>query len=139
MPPQDQKKPQDETTELNRLQAEAIRLQNEIAKAAEQRQKQQAQAINPNVPAGYSVVKTVPEKNGMVVRSSDGKLSYVEYGPEGGVTYGSSREEEIQRILQGEAPGQARRTDIQKQMLEQNGGQAALLSRSRASRSSAKV
>jgi len=125
MPPQDQKKPQDETTELDRLRAEAFRLQNEIAKAAEQRQQQQAQAINPNVPAGYSVVKTVPEKNGIVYRSPNGKLAYVERGPDGGVTYSSSREEEVQRILAGEAPSQARRTDTQKQILEQSGGQAA--------------
>jgi hypothetical protein len=128
MPLQDQKKPQDETTELDRLRAESIRLQNEIAKAAEQRQQQQAQSINPDVPAGYSVVKVVPEKNGMVYRSPDGKLAYVERGPDGGVTYASNNEAEVQRIIQGEAPRQAQRTETQKQILEQSGGQAAALS-----------
>lgn len=120
--------PQDQLSELARLQAEAIRVQNETAKAVAERQQKQAQAINPNVPAGYSVVKTVPEKNGIVYRSPDGKLAYVERGPDGGVTYSSSREEEVQRILAGEAPGQARRTDTQKQILEQSGVQAGFLS-----------
>ena len=133
MPPQDQKKPQDETTELARLQAEAIRVQNETAKAIAERQQKQAQAINPDVPAGYSVVKVVPEKNGMVYRSPSGKLAYVERGPDGGVTYSSNNEAEVQRIIAGEAPRQAQRTETQKQILEQTslvgpGGQAAALS-----------
>jgi hypothetical protein len=128
MPPQDQKKPQDEATELDRLRAEAIRAQQDAIKAMQEQQQRQAQAINPNVPAGYSVVKTVPEKNGIVYRSPTGKLAYVERGPEGGVTYSSNNEAEVQRILAGEAPRQAQRTETQKQILEQSGGQAAALS-----------
>jgi hypothetical protein len=60
-----------------------------------------------------------------VVRdTATGNMKYEEPG---GAYYTTNRAE-IERILQGEAPGQARRTETQKQILEQSGGQAAALS-----------
>lgn len=127
MPPQDQKKPQDETTELDRLRAEAFRAQQATIKAMQEQNQQQAQAATGGrqLAPGLEVVKFIPSTGGSVVRdTATGNMKYEEPG---GAYYTTNRAE-IERILQGEEPGQARRTETQKQILEQSGGQAAALS-----------
>lgn len=74
-----------------------------------------------NVPAGYSLVQETPD-GGKIYRKPDGQLTFTSSG------YATNNQAEIQRMLQGETPGQARRTETQKQILEQSGGQAAALS-----------
>jgi hypothetical protein len=74
-----------------------------------------------NVPAGYSLVQETPD-GGKIYRKPDGQLTFTSSG------YATNNQAEIQRMLQGEAPAQARRTETQKQILEQSGGQAAALS-----------
>jgi hypothetical protein len=127
MPPQDQKKPQDETTELDRLRAEAFRAQQATIKAMQEQNQQQAQTARGGrqLAPGLEVVKFIPSTGGSVVRdTATGNMKYEEPGG----AYYTTNKAEIERILQGEAPGQARRTETQKQILEQSGGQAGLLS-----------
>jgi hypothetical protein len=127
MPPQDQKKPQDETTERDRLLAEAFRSQQGIIKAMQEQNQQQAQTARGGrqLAPGLEVVKFIPSTGGSVVRdTATGNMKYEEPGG----AYYTTNKAEIERILQGEAPGQARRTETQKQILEQSGGQAAALS-----------
>lgn len=127
MPPQDQKKPQEETTELDRLRAEAFRAQQATIKAMQEQNQQQAQTARGGrqLAPGLEVVKFIPSTGGSVVRdTATGNMKYEEPGG----AYYTTNKAEIERILQGEAPGQARRTETQKQILEQSGGQAGLLS-----------
>ena len=127
MPPQDQKKPQEETTELDRLRAEAFRAQQATIKAMQEQNQQQAQTARGGrqLAPGLEVVKFIPSTGGSVVRdTATGNMKYEEPGG----AYYTTNKAEIERILQGEAPGQARRTETQKQILEQSGGQAAALS-----------
>jgi hypothetical protein len=84
------------------------------------REKRDAQSAA-NVPAGYSLVQETPD-GGKIYRKPDGQLTFTSSG------YATNNQAEIQRMLQGEAPAQARRTETQKQILEQSGGQAAALS-----------
>ena len=74
-----------------------------------------------NVPQGYSLVQETAD-GGKIYRKPDGQLTFTSSG------YATNNQAEIQRMIQGETPGQARRTETQKQILEQSGGQAAALS-----------
>lgn len=74
-----------------------------------------------NVPQGYSLVQETAD-GGKIYRKPDGQLTFTSSG------YATNNQAEIQRMMQGETPGQARRTETQKQILEQSGGQAAALS-----------
>lgn len=120
MPPQDQ-------DALAQARAESIRLMKELEQLQGQQQSKQAQAMGATTAGGAEIVKTIPEKNGIVYRYPDGKLVYTEMGPGGGVTYSSNDPAEIQRIIQGEAPGQARRTTQQQELIEQEPVRAAAL------------
>jgi hypothetical protein len=109
MPPQDQP-----LTDEDR---EAAKLLRRMLQAQAKLDAQSAA----NVPAGYSLVQETPD-GGKIYRKPDGQLTFTSSG------YATNNQAEIQRMLQGEAPAQARRTETQKQILEQSGGQAAALS-----------
>lgn len=109
MPPQDQP-----LTDEDR---EAAKLLRRMLQAQAKLDEQSAA----NVPAGYSLVQETPD-GGKIYRKPDGQLTFTSSG------YATNNQAEIQRMLQGETPGQARRTETQKQILEQSGGQAAALS-----------
>ena len=55
-------------------------------------------------PAGYSLVQETPD-GGKIYRKPDGQLTFTSSG------YATNNQAEIQRMLQGEAPAQARRTE----------------------------
>lgn len=109
MPPQDQ-----ELTDEDR---EAAKLLRRMLTAQAKLDAQGAA----NVPQGYSLVQETAD-GGKIYRKPDGQLTFTSSG------YATNNQAEIQRMIQGETPGQARRTETQKQILEQSGGQAAALS-----------
>lgn len=109
MPPQDQE-PTDEDREAAKLLRRMLQAQAKL----------DAQGAA-NVPQGYSLVQETAD-GGKIYRKPDGQLTFTSSG------YATNNQAEIQRMIQGMAPGQARRTETQKQILEQSGGQAAALS-----------
>lgn len=109
MPPQDQQ-PTDEDREAAKLLRRMLQAQAKL----------DAQGAA-NVPQGYSLVQETAD-GGKIYRKPDGQLTFTSSG------YATNNQAEIQRMMQGETPGQARRTETQKQILEQSGGQAAALS-----------
>lgn len=109
MPPQDQQ-PTDEDREAAKLLRRMLQAQAKL----------DAQGAA-NVPQGYSLVQETAD-GGKIYRKPDGQLTFTSSG------YATNNQAEIQRMIQGMAPGQARRTETQKQILEQSGGQAAALS-----------
>jgi hypothetical protein len=74
-----------------------------------------------NVPQGYSLVQETAD-GGKIYRKPDGQLTFTSSG------YATNNQAEIKAMIGGATPGQARRTETQKQILEQSGGQAAALS-----------
>lgn len=66
------------------------------------------------VPPGYSLVRETPD-GGKIYRKPDGQLSFTSAG------YATSDQAEIQRMIQGAPPAAARRTETNKQIVEQGG------------------
>lgn len=107
MPPQ-------EVTEDDREAAKLLR------RMLEAQTKLEAQSAS-RVPAGFELVREV-SGGGKVYRRPDGQLTFT--SPD----YATSDQAEIQRILQGTAPAEARRTATQQELVQQEGGRAAALS-----------
>lgn len=107
MPPQ-------EITEDDREAAKLLR------RMLEAQTKLEAQSAS-RVPAGFELVREV-SGGGKVYRKPDGQLTFT--SPD----YATSDQAEIQRILQGTAPAEARRTATQQELVQQEGGRAAALS-----------
>jgi hypothetical protein len=74
-----------------------------------------------NVPQGYALVRETPD-GGKIYRKPDGQLTFTSSG------YGTNNQAEIQRMIQGMAPGQARRAETNKQIVEQDGVRGAAAS-----------
>jgi len=107
--------PEDQVTELDRLKAEALRLQIQTDKARSERQQAQGEAQRgSNVPPGYVFVQNTAD-GGKIYKAPDGKLSFTSSG------YATNDQAEILRMMQGAAPAAARRTETNKQIVEQNG------------------
>lgn len=66
------------------------------------------------VPPGYTLVRETPD-GGKIYRKPDGQLSFTSAG------YATSDQAEIQRMIQGAPPAAARRTETNKQIVEQGG------------------
>lgn len=107
MPPQ-------EITEDDREAAKLLR------RMLEAQTKLEAQSAS-RVPAGFELVREVPG-GGKVYRRPDGQLTFT--SPD----YATSDQAEIQKIMQGTAPAEARRTATQQELVQQEGGRAAALS-----------
>lgn len=74
-----------------------------------------------NVPQGYSLVQETAD-GGKIYRKPDGQLTFTSSG------YATNNQAEIQRMIQGMAPGQARRAETNKQIVEQDGVRGAAAS-----------
>lgn len=109
MPPQ-----QPQLTDEDREAAKLLR------RMLEAQTKLEAQSAS-RVPAGFELVREVPG-GGKVYRKPDGQLTFT--SPD----YATSNQAEIQKIMQGTAPAEARRTATQQELVQQEGGRAAALS-----------
>ena len=74
-----------------------------------------------NVPQGYALVRETPD-GGKIYRKPDGQLTFTSSG------YATNNQAEIQRMIQGMAPAQARRAETNKQIVEQDGVRGAAAS-----------
>ena len=74
-----------------------------------------------NVPQGYALIRETPD-GGKIYRKPDGQLTFTSSG------YATNNQAEIQRMIQGMAPGQARRAETNKQIVEQDGVRGAAAS-----------
>ena len=74
-----------------------------------------------NVPQGYALVRETPD-GGKIYRKPDGQLTFTSSG------YATNNQAEIQRMIQGMMPAQARRTETNKQIVEQDGVRGAAVS-----------
>ncbi len=72
-------------------------------------------------PAGYELIRETPD-GGKIYRKPDGQLTFTSSG------YATNNQAEIQRMIQGMAPGQARRAETNKQIVEQDGVRGAAAS-----------
>lgn len=72
-------------------------------------------------PAGYELIRDTPD-GGKIYRKPDGQLTFTSSG------YATNNQAEIQRMIQGMAPGQARRAETNKQIVEQDGVRGAAAS-----------
>jgi len=112
MPPQYPQNPQ--ITDEDRERAELSRRMR-LARA------KLDEMAKPNVPKGYTLVRETPD-GGKIYRKPDGQLTFTSSG------YGTNNQAEIQRMMQGMAPGQARRAETNKQIVEQDGVRGAAAS-----------
>lgn len=74
-----------------------------------------------NVPAGFELVQETAD-GGKIYRKPDGQLTFTSSG------YATNNQAEIQRMMQGATPGQARRTETNRQIVEQDGMMAGAAS-----------
>lgn len=74
-----------------------------------------------NVPQGYELVQQTAD-GGKIYRKPDGQLTFTSSG------YATNNQAEIQRMMQGATPGQARRTETNRQIVEQDGMMAGAAS-----------
>jgi hypothetical protein len=109
MPPQDQ-----ELTDEDR---EAAKLLRRMLQAQAKLDEQAAG----KAPAGYELIRETPD-GGKIYRKPDGQLTFTSSG------YATNNQAEIQRMIQGMAPGQARRAETNKQIVEQDGVRGAAAS-----------
>jgi len=72
-------------------------------------------------PAGYELIRETPD-GGKIYRKPDGQLTFTSSG------YATNNQAEIQRMIQGMAPAQARRAETNKQIVEQDGVRGAAAS-----------
>jgi hypothetical protein len=109
MPPQDQ-----ELTDEDR---EAAKLLRRMLQAQAKLDEQSAS----KAPAGYELIRETPD-GGKIYRKPDGQLTFTSSG------YATNNQSEIQRMIQGMAPAQARRAETNKQIVEQDGVRGAAAS-----------
>jgi hypothetical protein len=109
MPPQDQ-----ELTDEDR---EAAKLLRRMLQAQAKLDAQGAA----NVPQGYELVQETAD-GGKIYRKPDGQLTFTSSG------YATNNQSEIQRMMQGATPGAARRTETNRQIVEQDGMMAGAAS-----------
>ena len=109
MPPQDQ-----QLTDEDR---EAAKLLRRMLQAQAKLDEQAAG----KAPAGYELIRETPD-GGKIYRKPDGQLTFTSSG------YATNNQAEIQRMIQGMAPAQARRAETNKQIVEQDGVRGAAAS-----------
>jgi len=112
MPPQYPQNPQ--ITDMDRQAANVLR-------GMLQAQARLDEMAKPNVPKGHTLVRETPD-GGKIYRKPDGQLTFTSSG------YATNNQAEIQRMIQGMAPGQARRAETNKQIVEQDGVRGAAAS-----------
>jgi hypothetical protein len=106
--------PEDQVSDEDREKAKLLR------RMLEAQNKLDAQGAA-KVPQGYSLVQETAD-GGKIYKAPDGKLSFTSSG------YATNDQAEIQRMMQGAAPAAARRTETNKQIVEQNGMMAGAAS-----------
>ena len=112
MPPQYPQNPQ--ITDMDREAAKILRRMLQAQARLDELSKT-------NVPQGYALIRETPD-GGKIYRKPDGQLTFTSSG------YGTNNQAEIQRMIQGMAPGQARRAETNKQIVEQDGVRGAAAS-----------
>jgi hypothetical protein len=112
MPPQYPQNPQ--VTDMDRQAANVLR-------GMLQAQARLDEMAKPNAPQGYTLVRETPD-GGKIYRKPDGQLTFTSSG------YATNNQAEIQRMIQGMMPGQARRAETNKQIVEQDGVRGAAAS-----------
>jgi hypothetical protein len=109
MPPQDQPLT-DEDREAAKLLRRMLQAQAKLDEQAAGK-----------APAGYELIRETPD-GGKIYRKPDGQLTFTNSG------YATNNQAEIQRMIQGMMPAQARRAETNKQIVEQDGVRGAAAS-----------
>ncbi len=106
--------PEDQVSDEDREKARLLR------RMLEAQNKLDAQGAA-KVPQGYKLLQETPD-GGKIYKAPDGKLSFTSSG------YATNNQAEILRMMQGATPGAARRSETNKEIVQQSGWQAGAAS-----------